>query len=772
VAIKRKDTGEWAIPGGMVDPGEIVPETVKREFMEEASNVQDDGPGAAAHKAMVDELFANGFEIYRGYVDDPRNTDNAWMESSFVHFHASEKIGASFSLAAGDDAGEVCWLDIDEDNHNFRNLYASHKAMVLRAAARVKEGTDPAAAEPLRVLSKVTVAELPSCEGVPISFDARESGPRAISWVWQKPATLQFLRALDGGDPKNGSKDGKRDAIYLLSRPFTLDGPAREFDPAAHAHVALVLETEYRISSVHWARSGTKLGFVSERWRKNRRTRTWVLGEDQSSGKFSAHVLFDRSFEDAYTSPGHFEITVDENGLYETQGDAKSLEFDMIGAGASPVGNRPFYDKLAISRDDRGQLSFATKRMWRCALAPEADEAKVDPVQEVGGELPPVAKRAAIFESPIGVSPGGKWLLIKRESNDGPPNFFARRLADGREWQLSDIAHPQPSLIGTQSELVQYRRDDGVALSGELYLPAGYEPKRDGPRPCFLWAYPREFKAKQAAGQVQGAEHRFTRASASQPTMWVVKGWAVLRFSSPIVAEGDEEPNDTFVEQVQLNAKAAAEFLIGRGIGRMGGFAVGGHSYGAFMTAHLLAHTNYFNAGIARSGAYLRALTPFGFQAEERSFWESPETYHELSPFSHAPKIAKGRGKLLLLHGTNDENSGTYPMQSERLFDALKGHGAVCRLVLLPNEGHSYYARESVLHMLAEQENWLDKYVSEPFNASGAECEALPALPGDDKDGQLTASAVLEQPVPMRWVAGIAAFAFIGGVFIAHTARL
>jgi len=135
---------------------------------------------------------------------------------------------------------------------------------------------------------------------------------------------------------------------------------------------------------------------------------------------------------------------------------------------------------------------------------------------------------------------------------------------------------------------------------------------------------------------------------------------------------------------------------------------VGGHSYGAFMTANLLAHSDLFRAGVARSGAYNRTLTPFGFQSERRTLWEAADTYLRMSPFMNADKIKE---PMLLIHGEADNNAGTFPIQSDRMYQALRGNGGTVRLVMLPHESHSYAGRESVEHTIAEMIEWFDRYV-------------------------------------------------------------
>ena len=303
----------------------------------------------------------------------------------------------------------------------------------------------------------------------------------------------------------------------------------------------------------------------------------------------------------------------------------------------------------------------------------------------------------------------GHLLLTRRESVEIPPNFFIRDLRSGALEAVTDFPHPTPQLLGVQKELIRYKRADGLALTGTLFLPAGHDPEKDGPLPTILWAYPREFKSASAAGQVRDSPHRFVRVGWWSPVPWVTRGYAVLSDPAmPIIGEGESEPNDTYVEQLVSGARAAVETLVERGISDPAKVAVGGHSYGAFMTANLLAHSDLFCAGIARSGAFNRTLTPFGFQSEERTLWQARETYFEMSPFVHADKI---KAPLLIIHGAEDNNSGTYPMQSERFYNALKGHGATTRLVMLPHESHGYRARESIMHTVWEMDTWLSRYV-------------------------------------------------------------
>ena len=300
-------------------------------------------------------------------------------------------------------------------------------------------------------------------------------------------------------------------------------------------------------------------------------------------------------------------------------------------------------------------------------------------------------------------------LITVRQSQTEPPNLMRVSRNDNQEKILTDYQDPAPQLAGIHKELVQYQRADGVQLSAKLYLPPDYNVERDGALPTILWVYPEEFKDKEFAGQLTTAENTFSRPIRASILFLLTQGYAVLSGATlPIIGEGDREPNDTYVEQLIAGAQAAVDYLVERGIADRKHIGIGGHSYGAFTTANLLAHTDLFCMGIARSGAYNRTLTPFGFQGEQRNFWEAQETYINMSPFTHASKI---KAPLLLIHGENDSNAGTYPLQTKRLYEALKGLGATVRWVELPTEAHGYRSQEAVAHVLWEMVNWCDKYL-------------------------------------------------------------
>lgn len=501
------------------------------------------------------------------------------------------------------------------------------------------------------------LAEIPLAESIAKGFDAVRTGPRSFTWRSDAPASIYWVEALDEGDPKKEVE--LRDRVYFIEAPFTSDaveGPA----------------TKYRYDGIMWGNED--LAVLGEYWRKTRQTIVSFMDPDDPDKELEK--VFEYSSEDRYNNPGNFIRVQNDAGQYVLQFGNKGKSLYLQGQGASPEGNRPFIDEFNIKTKE-------VKRLWR--------------------------SEAPYYESPSEIIDLKKNLILTtRQSVSEPPNYFIRNFKTNKLTQITEFTHPYPQFKEITKQVVKYEREDGVKLSFDLYLPVGYK-KEDGPLPTLLWAYPREYKSAAAASQVSGSPYTFTRISALSALVMATQGYAVLNNTGfPIIGEGDEEPNDTFVKQLTANAKAAIDKAAEMGVTDPNRVGVGGHSYGAFMTANLLAHTDLFAAGIARSGAYNRTLTPFGFQAEPRTYWEAPEIYYVMSPFMHADELKE---PILLIHGMADNNSGTFPIQSERFYSALKGNGGTVRLVMLPNESHGYRAQESVLHMLWEMNTWLDTYV-------------------------------------------------------------
>ncbi|MGC4103594.1 alpha/beta hydrolase family protein [Ferruginibacter sp.] len=498
------------------------------------------------------------------------------------------------------------------------------------------------------------LAKLPSSELAPTGNDNVLNAPRGFNWLDNFAATVQWIEPLDSGLIKK--KMDYHDAAYTLEAPFT--GAPKELVKTA--------QRMYNISDVN-----TGLYFVTEGSRAKHRQKMSKLTAD---GKME--VLIDRSTDDAYNDPGS-PLTEKNKFGRNTIKLVNGAEIFMRGIGASSKGDLPFLNVFNINTKE-------TKQLWRC------EEPYYETVTDV-----------LDFDKLI--------IVTNKQSQTDPPNYYVRNLKDNSAKAITAFADPQPGLRGITKQKITYKRKDGVDLAADLYLPKGYDPKKDGPLPVMMWAYPREFKSAADAAQLRGSKYTFTRIGYGSIIFWATQGYAIMDNTEfPIVGEGDKQPNDNFVDQLAWSAEAAINKVASMGVGDSTRVAVGGHSYGAFMTANLLAHTNLFKAGIARSGAYNRTLTPFGFQNEERTYWQAPEVYNAMSPFMFADKI---KTPLLMIHGEADNNPGTFPIQSERLYNAIKGHGGTVRFVQLPFEAHGYAAKENILHMLWEQNQWLDKYV-------------------------------------------------------------
>lgn len=499
-----------------------------------------------------------------------------------------------------------------------------------------------------------TMANRPVLDSLPAAIGSVMTDRRRFQWRSDHPAQLYWTEAIDGGDPRN--EVDFRDQLYFLEPPF---------DQAPTKSIKLPL----RYGAIYWCRGDLALS-IDWQWKDRRQVfRRWFPDEPNRAPE----IIFDLNWEDKYNDPGSFMTTIlpNDHTVLLTRENGKKLV--LSGSGHGEDGQRPF---LSLYDLDSGEI----ERVWQ--------------------SQPPYFEQALNFRERY-----PDWFILARESSKERTNFHLRNFITGEERTITHFPHPYPKLRDAQFEIVKYEREDGVKLSGQLHLPAGFEAGKDAPLPVLMWAYPKEYKDAEAAGQTLSSPHQFTYISPMGALPWIARDFAVFDdFAMPIIGEGDEEPNETFIEQVQANAKAAVQTLIDKGIADPNRIYVGGHSYGAFMTAHLLAHTDLFAGGIARSGAYNRTLTPFGFQTEERTFWEVPEVYQKLSPFVHAPKI---NAPLLLIHGADDSNSGTYPLQSKRFFAALNNLGKKARLVVLPHEDHGYSARESILHMMWEMDQWM-----------------------------------------------------------------
>ena len=514
------------------------------------------------------------------------------------------------------------------------------------------------------------VADQPAAEEVPIQ--GVRTGARNVHWQPTADATLAWKEALDEGDPNKEVEH--RDRLMTHAAPFA-DAPAER------------LKTTHRLSSVDWTERNDEL-LVTEYDRDRRWTTTHLFSPDTTGvagdPATGSKVLFDRSVRDAYGDPGravygelasgHAAVLVDDGKIY------------LDGRGATPEGARPFLARYDLA-------TGTTEELMR-----SAGDAHVDFIA-FGNDA-------------------HDRFIVQRQSADDPPDYWLEG-GDAEPARLTELPHPHPQLSGIEKRVLKYKRRDGVDLSGTLYLPPNYDPEGGQRLPLVVWAYPLEYNDADTAGQVRAAPNRFTRLRATSPLMFLTQGYAVLSGAAMPVIGDPETMNDTFLDQIVWAAEAAIDACVKEGIADPERVGVGGHSYGAFMTANLLAHSDLFRAGVARSGAYNRSLTPFGFQSERRTLWDATETYVSVSPLFSADAIDE---PLLMIHGEVDNNAGTYPLQSRRLFHAMKGLGGTARLVLLPEESHGYAARESVLHTLAESFDWFDQYVknAKPRTPKGA----------------------------------------------------
>jgi dipeptidyl aminopeptidase/acylaminoacyl peptidase len=495
------------------------------------------------------------------------------------------------------------------------------------------------------------LASLPSEEHVPI--EGVLTGPREFEWLPRQPATLVWAEALDGGDTK--AKVPYHDHLLMLSAPFK-DQPKE------------LAKLEQRYTGATWAENG--MGLIRDYDRNRRWTRTFMINAGQPGAPLK--LIWERSIRERYRNPGLPLTHTLANGKTALLQDGDSIF--LAGPGSSPKGDFPFLDRFDLQ-------SMKSNRLFQCA----------DGSYEV-----PVA---------LASSDGSRFITV-HESPSDPPNYFVRTAGSSEKRMLTSFPDPAPQLRGITKQIVAYKRTDGVPLSFTLYLPPHY---KQGERlPTLVWAYPLEFNDADTAGQISGSPYRFTTITGISHLFLLTQGYAVLDGATMPVVGDPDTMNNTYVEQIVASAKAAVDKAVEMGVTDSNRVGVGGHSYGAFMTANLLAHSDLFRAGVARSGAYNRTLTPFGFQSERRTLWEAPDMYLKVSPFMFADKI---RHPILLIHGMADDNSGTFPIQSERMYQAIKGNGGIVRYVQLPYEAHAYLARESTEHTLYEMVAWFDKWV-------------------------------------------------------------
>ncbi len=508
------------------------------------------------------------------------------------------------------------------------------------------------------------LADIPLADRVPIA--GVRTGPREHAWRLTEPATLVWAEALDGGDWNR--QVPQRDKLLLQKAPF--DIPPVEF-----------ARTEQRFAGLLWGeRADTAL---LEEYDENRHWRkSFIVNPDDS--KAPPRLLWDLSSDEKYGNPGRpvFRQRADGGLLMRQDGDAIYLQ----GAGASPDGDRPFLDKLDLKTLHAQRLFRSDSAAYERFVAfTGADDSRFLTWHQSVTDAPNAwlrSRGATPIEAPAA----------------GEAEFKSDRVA------VTHLADPTPAVRGIQKRLVKYKRADGLDLSFTLYTPPGYQ---DGTRlPTILYAYPLDFADAGKAAQVTGSQATFTRLRQYQ--LMLMAGYAVIdRASFPVVGD-PKRAYDTYLEQLVADAKAAVDEAVRLGVTDPDRVGVTGHSHGALMTVNLIAHSQLFRAGVATSGSYNKTLTPFGFQSERRSVWEAPEVYTQASPFFSADKI---KTPLLIVHGADDANPGTTPLQATKLFEAVRGNGGNTRLVMLPFEPHWYSALESNEQLVYEMVNWFDRYV-------------------------------------------------------------
>lgn len=489
-------------------------------------------------------------------------------------------------------------------------------------------------------------------------FMSTRAGKRGISWRADEASTLYFTEALDGGDA-NKEVDF-RDEVFLWKAPFT-EAPKS------------LLKTKLRFSGITWGTS--EIAMYVEYWYDTRTLKRYLINPSSNGG--NPKLIEDRNYQDKYSDPGSFQMKKNDFGRYVL--NIENNKMYLLGDGFTKEGQFPFIDEFDLN-------TLKTKRLYKSDLKTKKED--LLSVED--------AKKGDV--------------LVRIESKNEYPNYYFRNLKSKKLTQVTNFKNPFESLKNVYKEVITYKRNDGVTLSGTLYLPAGYDrAKKDKKLPLLIWAYPQEFKDKNSAGQTTQNPNEFTFPYYGSFVYWVTRGYAVLDDAAfPIIGEGTTEPNDTFIPQLVANAEAAINAVDNLGYIDRTKVGVGGHSYGAFMTANLLSHSNLFACGIARSGAYNRTLTPFGFQSEQRNYWDVPNIYNTMSPFMNAEKM---KTPILLVHGEADNNPGTFTLQTERYYQALKGLGAPARMVILPKESHGYRAKENIFHLLWEQDQFLEKHL-------------------------------------------------------------
>lgn len=507
------------------------------------------------------------------------------------------------------------------------------------------------------------IASLPLADAVPAH--GVNVGPRSVSWRATSPHELYWVEALDAGDPV--AEVPHRDRLMRLCAPF--NGQAEE-----------VFRAEHRLLpwQMAWGEQGGTL-MLCEYERMRRWFYVWLLDVEDGT----ARLWYDRDVGDRYGDPGNpvFRRLANGQRVMRQAGDAVYFS----GTGATEQGDRPFLDLRNLETGE-------TERLFRC------DPDRYEYFQGFAG-----SENRFVLRSESSVDVPNYYLAALGEEIEASGGEAARALSMEPITRFED---PTPQLREIEKRIVHFEREDGVPLSFHLYLPPGYE--EGTPLPTVVDAYPLEYSGATTAGQVRGSTQRFMRIYGASHLYFLLRGYAVLDQTAMPMLGDPETTYDTFVPQLVADAEAAVAKAVEMGVADPERIGIMGHSHGALMVANLLAHTDLFRAGIARSGSYNKTNQPFGFQAERRSLYEARDAYIQLSPTFFADQINE---PILIIHGDDDSNPGTLTFQSEVFFEAVRGSGGTARLVLLPFEDHGYRAQESLEHVLWEQLRWFDEYV-------------------------------------------------------------
>lgn len=507
-------------------------------------------------------------------------------------------------------------------------------------------------------LASLPVADRVPVHGVPV-------GPRSHDWRQNEPATVMWAEALDGGDWK--ATVPARDKIMMLRAPFT--GAPTE-----------ITRTEQRYAGFTWGERPS-LALLHERDENRHWRRTFTIDVDDRAQK--PRVLWDLSSDERYADPGWPVMRELPSGAWVMRQENDTIF--LSGVGSSPDGDRPFLDRLDLRARSTQRLFRSPKTEYESFLA-------------FAGE----GQQRAFYT----------W----HQSPVDPPNAFVRTLGapvPGTPGEpsvasttraVTHVPDPQPAARAIKKRLVTYKRKDGTALSFTLYTPPDWSP---GKRvPAILYAYPLDYADPSKAAQLSGSERKFTLLRNYR--LLLLAGYAIIDNAAfPIVGD-PKKAYDTYLEQLVDDARAAVDKAVELGVVDRDRIGVTGHSHGALMTANLLAHSDLFRAGVATSGSYNKTLTPFGFQNERRSVWEAQSVYLKASTFFYADKL---KLPILIMHGDDDANPGTTPLQARKLYEAVRGNGGTARLVMLPHEPHWYASMESNEQLVYELARWFDKYV-------------------------------------------------------------